>query len=126
MKRIIIAIILSASALCAATEVRVYPVSKSAVDFIRYAYPEGEIAAQEEMRKSPSSLVDFTPSSQIFFARYGIRLGSEESSLVYYGDALAIRETKENHEKIGLIIRVIEDMVRSSENQKMITAKAAK
>jgi hypothetical protein len=126
MKRIIIAVILSASALCAATDVQVYPVSKSAVDFIRYAYPEGEIAAQEEVRKSPGAFVDFTPSSHIFFARYGIRFGTEESSLAYDGHAFLIRETKENHEKISLILRVIEDMVRSSENQKMITAKAAK
>jgi hypothetical protein len=120
---LILVLVLSASALSGATEERVYPISKAAIDFIRYAYPEEGIQAAEVLRKSPDAFVDFTPSSHIFFKRYGIRFGYEDSSFAYDGRAVIIRETKENHEKISLILRVIEDMVRSSENQKKFTIK---
>jgi hypothetical protein len=109
MMRIILAIILSASTLCAGIELRIYPISKRAVEFIRYAHTSSDSEPQAP--------------SQAFFAGYGIQFGSKESSLVYDGESLAIRETKENHEKIGFILRVVEDMVRSAQNQKLISTK---
>jgi hypothetical protein len=110
MKRIILTILLSASTLCAETELRIYPISKRAVEFIRFARTSSDSEPQAP--------------SHAFFAEYGIQLGSKESSLSYDGESLAIRETKENHEKIGLILRVVEDMVRSAQNQKLISTKS--
>lgn len=109
MKRIILFLLLSASTLYAETELRIYPISKRAVEFIRYAHTSSDSESQAP--------------SHVFFAEYGIQFGSKDSSLSYDGEALAIRETKENHEKIGLILRVVEDMVRSAQNQKLISIK---